>query len=203
MVNRALDNSMWPDDPNQFEFDVENSPQPRVQAPLEEEESSSLNTSNASNTDSQQSTRVIEFDESDQIIEKKKSKKNLQLEMVNLRELREFKPEGTVNQSKKKREKRLAKKNKAKEEAIQEEAKKKAKRDAELREEVKKGNKEGKFLNAVGKVLKKKTVPKKKVVDENGSEWEVVDERKAVIVEETDSEKGRDTSDSEDEIAFA
>ena len=72
-----------------------------------------------------------------------------------------------------------------------------------MREEVKKGNKEGKFLNAVGKVLKKKTVPKKKVVDENGSEWEVVDERKAVIVEETDSEKGRDTSDSEDEIAFA
>ena len=55
---------------------------------------------------------------------------------------------------------------------------------------------EGKFLNAVGKVLKKKTVPKKKVLDEKGDEWEVVDQRKTLIVEETDS-------DSDDQISYA
>jgi hypothetical protein len=31
--------------------------------------------------------------------------------------------------------------------------------------------------------LKKKTLPKKKVTDENGNEWEVVDTKKKVIVE--------------------
>jgi hypothetical protein len=46
----------------------------------------------------------------------------------------------------------------------------------------------GKFTTAIGKVLKKKTVPKKKVVDDKGDEWEVVDERKTLIVEETDSD---------------
>jgi hypothetical protein len=48
-----------------------------------EEENSSLN---SSNTSSQYSSRAIEFDENDIIIEKKTSKKNLQLEMVNLKE---------------------------------------------------------------------------------------------------------------------
>lgn len=67
---------------------------------------------------------------------------------------------------------------------------------------MKQGKNEGKFLTAVGKVLKKKTAPKKKVMDEHGSEWQVVDERKTLIVEETDSEK-EVNSDSDDEIAFA
>jgi hypothetical protein len=68
-----------------------------IKSSTTEEESSSLNSSCES---SQYSTRVIEFDDDDKLISKKVSKKNLQLEMVNLREqreLKEFKPEGTVN----------------------------------------------------------------------------------------------------------
>ena len=69
---------------------------------------------NNSNTSSQYSTRVIEFDENEnQIVGNKKMKSSL--EMVDLRpkanqEFREFKPAGTVNQNKKKKEKLKAKK---------------------------------------------------------------------------------------------
>lgn len=108
--------------------------------------------------------------------------------MVNLRELREFKPEGTVNQSKKKREKRNAKKAKDREDQVLAETRKAAEQEAALRAKLKQGKNEGKFLTAIGKVLKKKTAPKKKVMDENGSEWQVVDNRKTQIVEESDSD---------------
>jgi hypothetical protein len=67
---------------------------------------------------------------------------------------------------------------------------------------LKQGKNEGKFLTAVGKVLKKKTAPKKKVVDENGSEWQVTDNRKTMIAEESDSDKEVD-SDSDEELTFA
>ena len=52
---------------------------------------------NTSNSSSQKSKAIIEFDEEDQIVETKPSKKNLQIEMVNLRDPREFVPEGKVN----------------------------------------------------------------------------------------------------------
>ena len=117
--------------------------------------------------------------------------------MVNLREMREFVPEGKVNQSKKKRAKRNLKKAKEREEAALAEARAKEKEDAALRAKLREGRSEGKFLNAVGKVIKKKTAPKKKVVDDNGNEWQVVDQRKTLIVEETDSD------DSDEAIAFA
>ena len=46
-----------------------------------------------------------------------------------------------------------------------------------------------------GKKLIKKTVAKKKVTDEKGDEWEVVDQRKSVIVEESSSDNNSDLSD--------
>ena len=72
------------------------------------------NSLDTSNTSSQYSTRVIEFDENQNEIVGNIKKKS-SLEMVDLRpkanqEVREFKPAGTVNQSKKKREKLKAKK---------------------------------------------------------------------------------------------
>jgi hypothetical protein len=67
---------------------------------------------------------------------------------------------------------------------------------------MKQGKNDVKFLNAIGKVLKKKTAPKKKVVDENGSEWQVTDKRKTMIAEQSDSDKDVD-SNSDDELAFA
>ena len=39
-----------------------------------------------------------------------------------------------------------------------------------------------------GKVVKKKIVPKKKIHDEQGNTWEVVDQKKVVIVEGSDDE---------------
>jgi hypothetical protein len=110
-------------------------------------------------------------------------------------------PEGTVNQSKKRRAKKNLKKAKAREDEAFAEVRKKAAEEAALRAKMKEGGKnEGKFLTAIGKVLKKKTAPKKKVVDENGSEWQVTDTRKTA--EESDSEH-EVNSDSDDEIAFA
>lgn len=43
-----------------------------------------------------------------------------------------------------------------------------------------------------GKKLIKKTVPKKKVTDDKGNEWEVVDQRKSVVVEENSSDDDSD-----------
>jgi len=45
--------------------------------------------------------------------------------------------------------------------------------------------------------LKKKTLPKKKVIDDKGSEWEVVDQKKTVIVEESQSDD-MDSDESSD-----
>lgn len=75
---------------------------------------------------------------------------------------------------------------KAREKAI-EDARKKAK-----------ASKYGESLDVItpeGKKLIKKTIPKKKVTDEKGEEWEVVDQRKSVIVEEDSSENNSDLSD--------
>ena len=47
--------------------------------------------------------------------------------------------------------------------------------DQEMQKALKKGEK---FISETGKVVKKKTAPSKKVDDENGSEWEIVDESK-------------------------
>jgi len=88
------------------------------------------------------------------------------------------------------------KKAKDREDAAMADIRAKEKEEAALRAKIRENKSEGKFLNAVGKVLKKTTAPKKKVDDEKGQEWQVVDQRKTVIVEETDS-------DSDDQIAFA
>ena len=120
--------------------------------------------------------KVIEFDESDNIVKPKK-KKDVQIEMTNLRELREFVPMGTVNKSKKKREKRLRQKQQEREAQAAAEAKRLAEEEAKARAALKKGEK-AKIVSSDGKVLKKKTMPKKKVVDDRGEEWEIVDNRK-------------------------
>ena len=52
------------------------------------------------------------------------------------------------------------------------------------------------MVNANGKILKKKVLPKTKVVDEKGSEWEVIDKKKSVVGEVSASEDGR-TSESD------
>ena len=116
--------------------------------------------------------------------------------------MKEFVPEGTVNQSKKRREKKNLKKAKAREDEAFADIRKKAAEDANLRVMLKQGKNEGKFMSAIGKVLKVKTAPKKKVVDEHGSEWQVTETRKTVIAEESDSDN-EVNSDSDDEIAFA
>jgi hypothetical protein len=85
--------------------------------------------------------------------------------------MREFKPEGTVNQSKKRRDKKNLKKAKAREDEAFADVRKKAAEESALRVKIKEGKNDGQFLTAIGKVLKQKTAPKKKVVDENGSEW--------------------------------
>jgi len=54
---------------------------------------------------------------------------------------------------------------------------------------------DGALLTGDGKVLKKKIVPKTKIADDKGGlDWEVVDKRKSVIVEE-DPEKAHTESD--------
>jgi hypothetical protein len=52
-------------------------------------------------------------------------------------------------------------------------------------------------ITPAGKVLKKKTLPKKKVTDEKGAEWEVVDQKKTVVVEESASDGNSIISDSD------
>ena len=37
-----------------------------------------------------------------------------------------------------------------------------------------------------GKILRKKVLPKKKIIDEKGSEWELVEKKQTVLVEEED-----------------
>lgn len=109
--------------------------------------------------------------------------------------MREFKPAGLVNQSKKKREKRkLQKEQQKKIEAI-------AREKARLIEEIKlkqafiDAKRNGEDTSQFeGKILKKKTLPKKKVTDENGNEWEVVDTKKKVIVE-NDSVENSDSDE--------
>ena len=49
--------------------------------------------------------------------------------------------------------------------------------------------------------MKRKVVPKKKVLDEQGVEWEVVDQRKTIIVDESDDSEDSGSGDSE--MAFA
>jgi len=41
------------------------------------------------------------------------------------------------------------------------------------------------------------------VIDANGSEWQVVNNRKTMIAEESDDDSLKVNSDSDDEIAFA
>lgn len=52
-----------------------------------------------------------------------------------------------------------------------------------------KENKQSQAALNNGKLLKKKKLPAKKmVVDEAGAEWEVIDKKKTVIVEQSDSD---------------
>ena len=122
--------------------------------------------------------------------------------MVDLRpkanqEYREFKPAGTVNQNKKKKEKLKAKKIRDRElKALEEQkAREKAMEAARKKTKTSKYGEAQDVITPEGKKLIKKTVPKTKVKDDKGDEWEVVDQRKSVIVEEDTSENNSDLSD--------
>ena len=53
---------------------------------------------------------------------------------------------------------------------------------------------DGSVKTADGKVIKKKTIPKKKVADASGGlDWEVIDKKRTVIVEEDENQAASDT----------
>ena len=113
--------------------------------------------------------------------------------------MREFKPSGLVNHSKKKREKRKAKKEAEQKLAALAEQKAQLEQQIKIKQafiDAKKKNEDtSKFVTQEGKVLKKKTLPKKKEVDAQGNEWEVVDNKKSVVVEESPSgSEGEDSN---------
>ena len=109
--------------------------------------------------------------------------------------MKEFQIEGKVNQSKKKRDKRKAMKDKQQElDRVLAEQKRKE-YEVKAREEYLAARAQGiETKNPTGKILKKKAVPKKKIADERG-DWEVVDLKKSVIVEQ-------DGSDEDSELSF-
>ena len=223
---------------SQLAFD-DNSPLEEQKVPAEESkgrarkysgdalnESQESATSQSSSATSKGSTRIIQFDEDDNIIEKRSKRSKLEIpveqmkprkhgaggttiEMTDLRpsrEMREFQPSGKVNQTQKKREKRKAKKAKELELKAQEEAAQRQKALDEARkkkQQQKKGPERPEPITnpATGKVMKRKVVPKRKVLDEQGVEWEVVDQRKTIIVDESDDSEDSGSGDSE--MAFA
>lgn len=114
------------------------------------------------------------------------------LKKTDSKEMKEFKPAGLVNHSKKKREKRKAKK-----EAEQRLAALSEQRDR-LTAEIKRkqafidakkiDGDTSKIVTPEGKVLKKKSISKKTEVDEKGQEWHVIDTKKTIVVEESASD---------------
>lgn len=67
----------------------------------------------------------------------------------------------------------------------------------EIARKAAKNSKYGEIVDVLtpeGKKLIKKTIPKKKVVDDKGEEWEVVDNRKTQIVEYSSSEEMSDSN---------
>jgi len=124
--------------------------------------------------------------------EEKQGPRGTSIEMTDLKasrgfEMKEFAPVKSTNQSQKKREKRKLKK--AEEDAKQKilEEQKQAEQQARAREEFRKAGQSSHFTTNEGKTLKKKVVPKKQVVDETGT-WDVVEKKKTLIVEESDSD---------------
>jgi len=117
--------------------------------------------------------------------------------------MREFvKPSSSVNQSQKKREKRKLKKEEEQRAVAIEAARKLSKEAARQKEiyfsKLEKGMKPQDIqISASGKVLKRKVVPKKIVKDEGGGDWEVVDQKKTMIVEEDQSDDINSGSDSD------
>lgn len=169
----------------------ESSETPRSQTSESQDPDSSLNTSQSS----EKSTKVIEFDEDGNILE---GKRTTTIEMTDLKApkanqlMREFVPAGKVNQSQKKREKRKLKK-------MEEERKEKLAEEEKARKAYEKAKKEaaesGKPLEPVQR-LKKKVLPKQVIHDMEG-DWEVVDKKQTVFVEE---EADSDESVEEEKI---
>ena len=122
------------------------------------------------------------------------------IEMTDLRkkkvadeyQMKEFVPMGKVNQTKKKRDKRKLKKMQELEKKAVEEAKRKLEEDRKLKEKLKSQNRfeaanADPVYTSSGKVLKKKVIRNKKIVDEQG-EWEVINKKQTVIQEESASD---------------
>lgn len=161
----------------------------------------------ATGTESSLIDSSYEMDEDGELI-KKMPAKGTSLEMTDLRYkksnppttirkefvMKQFEPEGKVNQSKKKREKRKMQKEKQEElERVLAEQKRKE-QEAKAKAEYLAAKAKGLDVkNPTGKVLKKKVIPKKKIADERG-DWEVVDQKKSVLVEEDDNKEDSDLS---------
>ena len=60
---------------------------------------------------------------------------------------------------------------------------------AKYKEDVMKGKADAKIIGPEGKVLRKKVIPNKaKVVDDKGDEWEMIQVKKTVLVEQSDED---------------
>lgn len=174
---------------------------------LVESESDASDTLNTTENSSQNSTRVIEFEE-DGTIKKPIKKKESAIMMVDLKQKKNMAQLGIKEKinlismhdiggpsaaNKRKREKRKLKKDQEKVEKQQAEQEKKAREDAaalaKYKESVMKGKADSKIVGPEGKVLRKKVLPTKaKVVDEKGEEWEMVQVKKTVLVEQSGSD---------------
>lgn len=127
------------------------------------------------------------------MISSQSSAKGTSIEMVDLKAqrvktefvMKEFQPAGKVNYSQKKREKRKKQKQ---DQDVQ--AKAEAKKMYETAQDRYYAENE---KSKDGKILKKKVLPKKTIVDEEGS-WEVVDQKHTVLVEETASDQNSELS---------
>ena len=95
--------------------------------------------------------------------------------------------------NKRKREKRKQKKEQEKSEKNEVEMQRKVREDAatlaKYKEAIMKGKGDAKMIGPDGKVLRKKVLSSKaKVVDDKGDEWEMVQNKKTVLVEQSGSD---------------
>ena len=104
---------------------------------------------------------------------------------------KQFEVAGKVNQSAKKREKRKQKKAQEKELQAILEQRKRQQAEEKAKEDYLKAKSEGRQLPNQ-KQFVRKVIPKKTIVDEQGS-WEVVDQKKSVLVEKTSDDEGSES----------
>ena len=106
--------------------------------------------------------------------------------------MKEFKPASKVNQSSKKRDKRKVKKQQEIDLLAALEAQKLAKKNEAI---IRQARAKGVYVPEPKALLKKVIAPKKVVTDEQGKDWEVVDQKKSVYVEKDSDDEDKSLSD--------